>query len=502
MREGMTPVLEFSGISKRFGNTQALDHVSFALQKGEVRGLAGENGAGKSTLIKILSGVHGADSGKIWFDGQEIRPRTPGEAEELGIRVFHQEIPLCLNLSVAANVFLAPKLPSRWGMPDWPSMIRRCEELFETLGERIDPRQLVLHCTAAEKQLVLLARVLSQQARLIVLDEPTTALTPPDIDRLFGVINRLKGEGITFLFVSHMLEEIMRLADRITVLRNGGYVGTLERPEFSPQRLSQMIVGREVVERMNRQAAKQADVPVLQAQGISARNRFEDVSFAIARGEIVGITGLQGSGHSALVRSLFGSPPLDSGQLWINGEKASIRSPQDAMRHEIGYVPEDRKLLGLFFALDIKKNLGLAKLGELAPHGLIAENQLRALAQRMAGQLHIVMSSVNAPMTSLSGGNQQKVLIGRWLALQPRLLIMHEPTRGVDIGSKEEIRRLTVQLADEGYAFLVASSDIDELLAISDRVLVMYRGRLVAEYAHSEATKQKVILAATTSSEG
>ncbi|GAB4431224.1 MAG: sugar ABC transporter ATP-binding protein [Anaerolineae bacterium] len=496
MSASETPYLEFVDVSKRFGNTQALNAVSFAVNRGEVRGLAGENGAGKSTLIKILCGVFQADSGHITLDGQVLRLRSPAEAEALGISVFHQEIPLCLNLSVAANVFLAPQMPGRLGFPDWAEMAQRCEELFDILGERIEPRKLVRDCTAAEKQMVLLARVLSRQARLIVLDEPTTALTPPDIERLFAVINRLKQQEITFIFVSHMLEEIMALADRITVLRNGEYTGTLERSEYNPERLSQMIVGREVISGVERQRSVES-APVLEAEGISLQGQLENVSLRVRAGEIVGVAGLQGSGKAALVRCLFGAPPPDRGQLRVNGRAVQIRSPQDAMRLGIGYVPEDRKLLGLFFALDVKKNLGMAQIDQLTRRGLLEQDRLRASARGLVDQLHIVTRSVDAPVTSLSGGNQQKVLFGRWLAMHPRVLVMHEPTRGVDVGAKAEIRRLIVQLADEGYAFVVASSDLDELLIIADRILVMHRGRIAAEFVHGQVSKEQIIVAAT-----
>ncbi len=493
-----TPFLQVESLSKRFGSTQALDRVSFTVLKGEVLGLAGENGAGKSTFVKILCGVYAADSGRILLAGQPFAPRSPADAEAHGISVFHQEIPVCLNLSVAANVFLAPQLPRRRGLPDWPAMYRRCDELFETLGERIDPRKLVRECSAAEKQLVLLARVLSRNARLIVLDEPTTALTPPDVARLFAVINRLKAQGITFIFVSHMLEEIMTLADRITVLRNGQHVGTLERQSYSTARISQMIVGHEMATLSEHKARAEAPM-LLEARGLTVPGELTGVSFSVRQGEILGIAGLQGSGRAGLVRSLFGAPPPSQGELHLDGRPVRIRGPQDAMALGIGYVPEDRKLLGLFHAMDVKKNLGMARIDALTRRGLLDNRRLRMMADEIATRLRIKMQSLDAPITSLSGGNQQKVLFARWLATRPRLLVLHEPTRGVDIGAKAEIRQLIVQLAEEGYTFIVASMDLEELLAIADRILVLYRGRINAEYPRGTATKEQIIVAATTS---
>ncbi len=491
------PFLEFSGLSKRFGGTQALDGVSFTIRKGEVRGLAGENGAGKSTLIKILCGVYSPDAGEIYLDGEKISPRTPAEAEKLGISVFHQEIPVCLNLSVAANVFLAPDMPGRFGMPNWREMYERCEEIFEALGEKIDPEKPVRECSAAEKQMVLLARVLSKKARLIVLDEPTTALTPPDVQRLFSVIERLKGMGITFIFVSHMLEEIMSLSDRITVLRNGQYIGTLDRPEFDTEKLTQMIVGHSVVSVVSRKQVDERPV-ILEAREIGVGSSVSGISFRLRRGEILGIAGLQGSGRSALVRCLFGSPPPDRGRLLVDGVEVSIRSPLDSIKLGIGYVPEDRKILGLFRSMDVKRNLGIAHVDRMTRLGFLDMRAMKALAEEMAKLLRISMPGVDAPITSLSGGNQQKVLFARWLAIKPRVLVMHEPTRGVDVGAKAEIRRLIVNLADEGYSFIVASSDLDELLAISDRILVMRHGKIATELTRGQATKERIILSATT----
>jgi ABC-type sugar transport system ATPase subunit len=493
-----SPFLAIEGLSKSFGPTQALRDVSLALDRGEILGLAGENGAGKSTLIKILCGVHRPDAGRVLLDGRPHQPRDPAEGERAGISVFHQEIPICPDLSIAANVFLGPRMPRHGPFPDWHAMEARCVELYATLlGETIDPRRLIRTCTAAEKQLALLVRVLSRDARLVILDEPTTALTPPEVERLFAIIRRLRGQGITFLFISHMLEELMQLSDRVSVLRDGRKVGDLERAEFDARRLSSLIAGRSLADAQRRGAAADTEVR-LEAEGLTLPGAFRDVSFRLRRGEILGVAGLQGSGRAALVRSLFGAPPAAGGAIRIEGQPVVIRRPAQAIAAGIGFVPEDRKTLGLFDELDVKLNVCMAGLDGLARHGWIDRGRLRQVAGRMRDGLHIKASSVDAPVRALSGGNQQKVLISRWLALRPRILVLNEPTRGVDVGAKREIVDLVVALAAEGCSVVVSSSELEELLQLANRILVMNRGRVVAELEGAAATKDRIILEATS----
>jgi ABC-type sugar transport system ATPase subunit len=493
-----SPFLLVEQLSKRFGSTRALDGVSLSVARGEIVGLAGENGAGKSTLIKVLCGVHAPDGGRILFDGRPHRPRDPEEAERAGISVFHQEIPVCPNLSIAANVFLGPAMPRRGFAPDWRRMNRQCADLYRSLlDEEEDPTRLIRHCTAAEKQLALLVRVLSRDARLVVLDEPTTALTPPEVARLFGIIRRLREQGITFIFISHMLEELMALSDRICVLRDGKNAGGLQRDEFELARLSAMIAGRTIF-RQPRRGAAGGGGAFLVAAGLSLPGEFEEVSFRLGNGEILGVAGLQGSGRSALVRALFGAPPPARGQLCIDGEPVRIDGPVAAMAAGIGFVPEDRKTLGIFDDLDLKLNLCMAGIGRFSRGGWLETRSLRRAAETMRDRLSIKAQSVDAPITSLSGGNQQKVLISRWLALKPRILLLNEPTRGVDVGAKQEITELIRTLADEGITFIISSSELEELLLLSDRILVMCRGRVAREFAAGEAAKEQLILAATT----
>jgi ABC-type sugar transport system ATPase subunit len=492
----LTPLLELHGISKRFGSVQALSSVSMTLQSGRVYGLAGENGAGKSTLVKILSGVYADHEGEMHLQGVNYRPRTTSEAEHAGVTVFHQEIPTCPSLSVAANVFLGPDLPEKSFFPNWRRIEVHCEELFrELLGMQIDARRPMGECTIAERQLALLVRVLSRRARLIILDEPTTALAPPEVARLFLIIQRLRSQGITFLFVSHLLDELLELSDEIYVLRDGELAGHRQRGEFDARTLAQMIAGHEVAD-PSQEIATHAPTPKLEVRNLSRMNELRDVSFCLAEGEILGITGLQGSGRSAIARALFGAPPSDMGEILLNGKPIVIRSVGDAIRNRIGYVPEDRQTLGLFDDLDVKSNMGVLRLDSATRYGLLAGGNLRELALRMQTKLQIKFSRTDAPIGSLSGGNQQKVLIGRWLTAEPEVLVMNEPTRGVDIGAKDEICRLIRQMATEGWSFIISSSDLDELMRLADRVLVMNGGRVSAEFSRSAMSKKDIIHAA------
>jgi ABC-type sugar transport system ATPase subunit len=495
--------LAVDSLSKSFGSTRALQEVSLEVRQGQVFGLAGENGAGKSTLIKVLCGVHQPDSGRILFRDRPHRPRDPAEAERAGISVFHQEIPICPHLSIAANVFLGPAMPKRGLSPDWRTMNRQTEELYRNLlGEEIDARRLIRDCTAAEKQLALLVRVLSRNARLVILDEPTTALTPPEVAKLFGIIRRLSAQGITFIFISHMLEELMELSDTITVLRDGRNEGSLGKEEFDRRRLSAMIAGRTLLDR-SRKAAAAAGGAFLEVRDLSLPGEFQDVSFTLRRGEVLGLAGLAGSGRSALARALFGAPPAHSGLILVDGVPRRIGRPTAAVAAGIGYMPEDRNALGIFDDLDVKLNLCMAGIDRFSRRGLLDKGNLRRVAEGMRDSLSIKMRSVDASIRSLSGGNQQKVLFAKWLFRRPRLLIADEPTHGVDVAAKLAIYRLITRLASEGMAVLLISSELEEVLGLAHRVLVLRRGRIVAELhdspdGRSSLTEDAVMRAAFT----
>jgi ABC-type sugar transport system ATPase subunit len=494
------PLLRLEEVSKSFGRVQALDRVSLAYEKGQIYGLAGENGAGKSTLVKLLCGTHRPDAGRLVLNGQLYAPSNPAEAEDCGISVFHQEIPICPNLNVAQNVFLGGK--GQGMFPNWKAMKRHCEQWFQQwLGIDIDSDRLLRDCTVAERQMTLLVRVLSRNAELIILDEPTTALTPPESARFFAVIRSLAAQGITFILVSHFLNELMELSARIDVLRDGVLAGTLLKGEFDADILAGLIAGRTLAMPEPTGARSASAVPRLEVRGLGKPGAFSNVSFKTSPGEIVGITGLQGSGRSALSRALFGAPPASSGQILIEGRAVSVQCPSDAIEAGIGYVPEDRQQYGLFDDLDVQSNLGLLRLDSFSRFGVLSRARLGALTRQMQRDLQIKIPSPDAPVTSLSGGNQQKVLIARWLAVAPAVLVMNEPTRGVDIGAKDEICRLLRKLADSGCCLILCSSDLDEVLRLAERILIMVSGRVTQELPSSEATKAKLIQAVGTMSE-
>jgi ABC-type sugar transport system ATPase subunit len=492
-----TALLQLQQVSKRFGQIQALSSISLTLQSGHVYGLAGENGAGKSTLVKILCGVHPDYEGEIHFLGRAYQPRTVSEAQHAGIIVFHQEMPVCPNLSVAANVFLGPDLPAKTFFPNWRRLEARCEQLFrDLLGIDLAARRLMGDCTVAERQLALLVRVLSRQARLIILDEPTTALTPPEVARLFAIIRRLRSHGITFLFVSHLLDELLEISDEIFVLRDGFLTGHRQRGQFDSQSLAQLIAGHEVTGRGPTSPTGQRALK-LEVRNLRRKGEFRDVSFCVRTGEILGITGLQGSGRSAVARALFGAPPAEAGEILLNGKRLVIRTMTEAIRSGIGYVPEERQTLGLFDDLDVQANLGILRIDSMARWGLVPRSRLRELALQMQRKLQIKFTAPDAPIGSLSGGNQQKILIGRWLVAGPELLVMNEPTCGVDIGAKDEICRFIRGLAAEGCSFVISSSDLDELMRLADRILVMHSGQITAEFSGATVQKSELIHAAS-----
>lgn len=485
-------LLEVTSVSKRFGPTIALSDVSFFLKAGEILGLAGENGSGKSTLVKILCGVHQRDSGEISWDGHPFAPHDPGVAEEAGISVFHQEIPICGNLSVAANLFLSNSMPRRKGMPDRRYMKSETERLFrELLNESIDPDKLMNDCTVAERQMVLLVKALSGNARLIVLDEPTTALTPGEVHKLFSIINQLKTRGISFIFISHMMEEVIELCDRAVVLRDGRKVGDLERGSFDRKDLASLIAGRTIEDQSVERSIE--DVPVLELQSYRFRPEGEPMDLTLHRGEIIGIAGLAGSGRSQLLQSIFGAIPDHTGSLVLNGQRVTVRNPLDAIRLGIGYLPEDRKTQGLFYTQILLYNIGIAALERWITRGIQRRAAMTTLGKEYQKTINIKSAGLNVPITSLSGGNQQKVLLARWLMLEPKVLLMNEPTRGIDVGAKEEICNLILEKSRQGYSFMIASSELEELILLSDRLVVMNRGSVSVILERGSITKEKII---------
>lgn len=490
----MLDLLTATNIVKHFGNTHALKGVSLNFKKGNIIGLAGENGAGKSTLIRILCGAIPPDSGEMHYEGNGYKPHDVADAESKGISVFHQEIPICPNLSIAANVFLGPKIPLKHGRPDWKRMNEQCVALYRKfLNEDINPAIAIGECSAAEQQLALLVRVLSRNAKLVILDEPTTALSAPEVSRLFDSIRRLKEEQqITFIFVSHILDELMELSDEIFVLRDGENVGHLNKEAFSAKELSTLIAGRFFAKRTHViKDFSNSDIS-LEVKSISLSGYYKDISFSVHKGEVFGIAGLQGSGRSELISSLFGLPAPNNGAIFIHGKEVTKLNVTKAMELGLGYLPEDRKSKGIFPDMNIAKNIGMAKIGKARGISAYNEKHYLTLTHDMIERLSIKISDPRDSISSLSGGNQQKAMLARWLILSPSILILNEPTRGVDVGAKSEIADIIFAQSKEGITIIIASSEMDELLMLCDRILVLNRGETRAILEKDSLTKENL----------
>lgn len=488
-------ILCIENLSKSFGATRALKGVSFSMAPGEILGLAGENGSGKSTLVKILCGIHARDTGRTYLQGQPFEPADPQESERAGLSVFHQEIPICENMSVAANLFLSSKMPSRHGSPDWKWMNAETVRLFrDLLNESIDPTARMADCTIAERQMTLLVRALSRDARLIVLDEPTTALTPGEVKKMFTIIRNLQKKGISFIFISHMMEEMLDLCDHVVVLRDGDLVGERYRGEYTRDDLAALIAGRTLAGQISDRNIHR-EQPLLELTDYTARAGYEPLNLTVYKGEILGVAGLAGSGRVELVESLFGIGGTPGGSIKLAGKPLQITSPQDAMAAGLGYLPEDRKTQGLFYGQDLKYNVGIAGLTRWISHGLQKTGQLMDLVAEYTRQINIKADSPHASIDSLSGGNQQKVLLARWILLEPRLFLMNEPTRGIDVGAKQEICDVILRMSNAGYTFIIASSELEELIALSDRLIVLNRGKLITTLSRGSITKEAIIKA-------
>jgi rhamnose transport system ATP-binding protein len=488
------PGLEFQQISKSFGAVRAVRGVSFSVAEGEAHALVGENGAGKSTLLKILAGILRPDEGTLAWRGDPLHLSTPRDALERGIGMVYQEMLSFPNLTVTGNIFAGREIV-RGGQLREREMRARTRELLSQLHLRIDPDARAESLSAAHRQLLQVARALAFDCRILVLDEPTTSLTDAEADHLFAVLGTLKQRGTTLLYVSHRLPEVFRLCDRITVLRDGGYVGTFNRSEVTPERIVAAMVGRELPPRAAHAAAAAAGPPVLELRGLTRQPCFHDVTLTVAAGDIVGLFGLVGSGRSELLETLFGLYPADRGSVLVSGHLARIRSGRDATRAGLALVPEERQRQGLFFNLSLRHNLVLparTAAGAIA----IRPGVERREAERLVRSWRIKAPNVEALPDSLSGGNQQKVVLAKWLATSPRVLLLDEPTKGVDVGAKFEIHEIIRQQAAQGLGCLVVSSDLPEVLALCNRILVMREGRLQGELG-ADASEEAVMRLAT-----
>jgi rhamnose transport system ATP-binding protein len=492
-RASPAPVLEIRDVRKRFGSTQALDGVAIALVPGEVHALLGENGAGKSTLIRIMTGVEQPDEGRILIDGRETHIASALDAQRLGIAAIYQEPMTFPDLTVAENIFISHR--GRGRLVDRARMRRDAEAVLERLGVRLDVTQPARGLTLAEQQTVEIAKALSLDVRILIMDEPTASLSAHEAARLFRIVETLRRDGVAVLFISHRMEEVFSIADRITILRDGKWIRTAPRDEVTTGSAIRDMVGRRIDDFFKRTPAKPGDV-VLEARGLGREGIFSDISFAVRAGEVLGFAGLVGARRTDVGLALFGVEPATSGEVLLDGKPVSIRSAQDALRLGIAYTTEDRRQLGLVLPQSIAANISLPSLRRyLNALGLLRVSAERATAVKFKEQLRIRAATVDATAASLSGGNQQKVVLSKWLNVAPRMLILDEPTRGIDVGAKAEVHQIIDTLVHEGMAIILISSDLPEVLAMSDRILVMREGRQMA-VLHAADTTQEVVLAA------
>ncbi|MED0672523.1 sugar ABC transporter ATP-binding protein [Aneurinibacillus aneurinilyticus] len=493
----MNTLIEMTGIDKSFGKVNVLKNVSFSLEKGEIHALMGENGAGKSTLMKILTGIYTKDAGNIRVRGQEVEIGSPKEAEQLGIAVIHQELNIIPQLTVMENMFLGRDLCyGKTGILRTREMKQRTREYLNRLGVHLDPGMEAGKLSIGQQQMIEIARALSVNAEVLIMDEPTAALTDREIEALFNVMRELRSQGVGIVYVSHRMEEIFAMCDRISVLRDGIFVGTETIKETDLDTVVRMMVGRQLGERFPERNTAIGEER-LRVEELSDGEIISNISFFARRGEVLGIAGLMGSGRTEIARTLFGVSEKQTGKVFLDGKEVRIRKPDDAIAHGIAFVTEDRKAQGLVLGLSVRENIALTNLNALSQNGVMSGAKEEQLVRDMIQRLNIKASSGEQTVKSLSGGNQQKVVIGKWLGIMPKVLILDEPTRGVDIGAKKEIYNIMNQLTAEGVTIIMISSELPEILGMSDRILVMHEGRLAAIMDKTQATQEKIMHAAT-----
>ena len=501
------PILKMTGVSKRFPGVLALEDVHLEVRQSEIHALLGENGAGKSTLLKVLSGAHSADAGAIELFGEPVAFATPHDAQRAGVVTIYQEFTLAPDMTIAENVFIGREPGSRLFV-SWRRLAEETKAITDKIGLKRDPMTPVRDLSVAEQQLVEIARALSMRSRLIVMDEPTSALSEAEVANLARIIRTLKAEGLSIIFVTHRLEEVFRLCDRYTVLRDGHYVGSGRVADATAAQIIRMMVGRDVGALYGERPIQHGPV-ALEVEGLTRRRtardphaiELVDVSLRAHKGEILGLAGLVGAGRTETARAIFGADKFDRAAIRVDGQPVSFAGPRDAMMHGIGLVPEDRKKQALFLRLAVRTNLTIAAQDQISRGWFIDERREDRLVDEFRRLLNIRMASPNQAAGDLSGGNQQKVVLARWLALRPKILIVDEPTRGIDVGSKVEVHNLLVEMAKSGIAVIVISSELPEILAVSDRIITMREGRVTGEIARSDAT-QEILMAMMTAHEG
>lgn len=489
--------IEMRGIDKSFGTNQVLKNAGFLLRDGEVHALMGENGAGKSTLMKILTGVYTRDAGTVIVDGKEVEYHNPQEAEKAGIVFIYQELNVMFDLTVEENLFMGKEITKGFGICDKKAMRKKAKEVLDMMGVDINPAAVMSELSVGQQQMIEICKALMVDAKVIIMDEPTAALTQSETDALFKVIHSLRKKGVSMVYISHRMEEIFELCDRITVLRDGSYIGTEEIKDIDMNDIVKMMIGREIGERFPARDVKLGK-EVLKVEKLTSPGVFHDISFSVRAGEVLGVSGLMGAGRTEIMQAIFGNFPLESGKIYIDGKETVIKNPEAAMKAGIGFITEDRKTEGLMLEKSIEENISLANLGKVSgKNHVLSSSAEGALVKKGIEEFHIRCFGPSHECGNLSGGNQQKVVLAKWIYTETKILILDEPTRGVDIGAKKEIYSVINEMAAKGVAIIMVSSELPEVLGMSDRIMVVREGEVRGIIGKEEANQQNVMTLAT-----
>ena len=488
--------IEMRGIDKSFGSNQVLKQAGFTLESGEVHALMGENGAGKSTLMKILTGVYTKDAGTVLVDGKEVNYKNPQEAEKAGIVFIYQELNVMFDLTVEENLFMGKEIHGKFGICDKKAMQKKAQEALNILGVNISPKTVMAELSVGQQQMVEICKALMADAKVIIMDEPTAALTQSETAALFKVIESLRKKGVSMVYISHRMEEIFELCDRITVLRDGSYIGVKNIPETNMNEIVKMMIGREIGERYPSRNVK-IGKEGLKVKGLTRKGTFHDVNFSVRAGEVLGVSGLMGAGRTEIMQAIFGNLSYESGTIEIDGKEVKISNPRQAMEHGIGFITEDRKTEGLMLDKSIRENISLCNLRRISKSSVISREAEKNMVAEAIKDLHIKCFGSYHECNNLSGGNQQKVVLAKWILTNPKILILDEPTRGVDIGAKKEIYSIINKLAAQGVAIIMVSSELPEVLGMSDNIMVVREGEVRGIISYEEANQERVMTLAT-----
>lgn len=488
--------IEMRGIDKSFGSNQVLKQAGFTLESGEVHALMGENGAGKSTLMKILTGVYTKDAGTVLVDGKEVNYKNPQEAEKAGIVFIYQELNVMFDLTVEENLFMGKEIHGKFGICDKKAMQKKAQEALNILGVNISPKTVMAELSVGQQQMVEICKALMADAKVIIMDEPTAALTQSETVALFKVIESLRKKGVSMVYISHRMEEIFELCDRITVLRDGSYIGVKNIPETNMNEIVKMMIGREIGERYPSRNVK-IGKEVLKVKELTRKGTFHDVNFSVRAGEVLGVSGLMGAGRTEIMQAIFGNLSYESGTIEIDGKEVKISNPRQAMEHGIGFITEDRKTEGLMLDKSIRENISLCNLRRISKSSVISREAEKNMVAEAIKDLHIKCFGSYHECNNLSGGNQQKVVLAKWILTNPKILILDEPTRGVDIGEKKEIYSIINKLAAQGVAIIMVSSELPEVLGMSDNIMVVREGEVRGIISYEEANQERVMTLAT-----